>query len=81
MYTASLIRRNTTGPVNSRRAYYSSTRDNGRGCEGRLSLSSLSQTPEAQDRILDQFNLSTLDDVGSLGGQEGTTFSSEILDR
>jgi len=34
--------------------------------------------PERRNRILDQFNNSTLDDVGPLGGDKGETFLKEL---
>ena len=34
--------------------------------------------PERRNRILDQFNNSTLDDVGPLGGEKGEKFLSEL---
>jgi len=36
----------------------------------RVKRRSFFQTPEARNRVLDQFNQSTLDDVGPMGGRE-----------
>jgi len=38
----------------------------------------LFQSPNATDRVLAQFNRLTLDDVGPVGGQEGTKLHSEM---
>jgi hypothetical protein len=34
--------------------------------------------PQARERVLGEFNRSTMDDVGPLGGQEGTKLLSEM---
>jgi hypothetical protein len=43
-----------------------------------MKASRLFQNPKARDRVLDEFNRSTLDDVGPLGGDKGEKFLKEL---
>ena len=41
-------------------------------------LRRLFRNPKARDRVLDEFNRSTLDDVGPIGGDKGEKFLKEL---
>ena len=43
-----------------------------------MKLGRLIRNPKTRDQVLGEFNRSTLDDVGPLGGEKGETFLKEL---
>jgi len=46
----------------------------------KMKLRRLFEDPKARDRILDEFNRSTFDDVGPVGGEQAMKVLSEMND-
>jgi hypothetical protein len=44
----------------------------------KMKLGRLIRNPKTRDQVLGEFNRSTLDDVGPLGGEKGETFLKEL---